>query len=204
MGANILAIYFSTAFKDPVIIFVVLVLAVLSILSWAIFLQKYFQLTSVRNKEEAIYRLIEKGSSKDRIIEDADGDTPFGVFVRLLSTMRFKEPKDVIESCELIARRNFSWGISILASAGSVSPFVGLLGTVWGIVKAFHSIGLQGSASLAVVAPGISEALVNTALGLFVAIPAVFFYNYVNGRIEDILERFRAYSIIFLNMEDKR
>lgn len=204
MGTNILAIYFSTAFKDPVIILVVVSLAILSILSWAIFFQKYFMLSSIANSEEALYSLIEKGVPKDKIVEKADDRGPFGVLLRLLKDLSFKDEKGIVEACELVVRGNLSWGISILASAGSVSPFIGLLGTVWGIVKAFHNIGLQGSASLAVVAPGISEALVNTALGLFVAIPAVFFYNYVNGKIERILERFRAYAIIYLNLEERR
>ncbi len=75
----------------------------------------------------------------------------------------------------------------ILASTGSVSPFIGLFGTVWGIINSFQQIGVQQSASLAVVAPGISEALVATAVGLFAAIPAVVGYNYFN-------EKIRSYS----------
>ncbi|PMP68482.1 MAG: protein TolQ [Thermodesulfobacterium geofontis] len=71
-----------------------------------------------------------------------------------------------------------SKGLGILATVGNVAPFIGLFGTVWGIMKAFHDIGLKGSASLATVAPGIAEALINTAMGLFCAIPAVVAYNY--------------------------
>ena len=75
-------------------------------------------------------------------------------------------------------------GISSLATIGSTAPFVGLLGTVVGIITAFQGISSQGSAGLAAVSAGISEALVETALGLVVAIPAVWFYNYLTGRIE--------------------
>jgi biopolymer transport protein ExbB len=75
-------------------------------------------------------------------------------------------------------------GMSILASVGSVAPFVGLLGTVVGIITAFQGIAATGSGGLGAVSAGISEALVETALGLVVAIPAVWFYNYLTGRIE--------------------
>lgn len=68
-------------------------------------------------------------------------------------------------------------GLGFLATTGNVAPFIGLFGTVWGIMQAFHEIGLRGSASLATVAPGIAEALINTAMGLFCAIPAVMAYN---------------------------
>ncbi|MGC9017741.1 MAG: MotA/TolQ/ExbB proton channel family protein [Caldimicrobium sp.] len=69
-------------------------------------------------------------------------------------------------------------GLGFLATTASTAPFIGLFGTVWGIMSAFHEIGLKGSASLATVAPGIAEALINTALGLLVAIPASLAYNY--------------------------
>ncbi len=69
-------------------------------------------------------------------------------------------------------------GLGYLATTASIAPFIGLFGTVWGIMRSFHEIGLKGSASLATVAPGIAEALINTAMGLFVAIPAGLAYNY--------------------------
>ncbi len=86
-------------------------------------------------------------------------------------------------------------GLSFLATTGSAAPFVGLFGTVVGIMNSFASIGATGSASLAVVAPGIAEALVATAVGLFAAIPAVIAYNYASarvGRLGDRLDAFRT------------
>lgn len=83
--------------------------------------------------------------------------------------------------------------LSFLATCGNTAPFIGLFGTVWGIMSSFHQIGLQGSASLATVAPGIAEALIATAAGLAAAIPAVIAYNYFLGRarrLEADLERF--------------
>ncbi|WP_022852943.1 MotA/TolQ/ExbB proton channel family protein [Thermodesulfatator atlanticus] len=77
-------------------------------------------------------------------------------------------------------------GLSFLAITGNAAPFIGLFGTVWGIMTAFHQIGLKGSASLATVAPGIAEALIATALGLFAAIPASVAYNFFAARLEAI------------------
>ena len=76
--------------------------------------------------------------------------------------------------------------LSLLATTGSATPFIGLFGTVWGIMTSFQEIGMRGSASLAVVAPGISEALVATAAGLAVAIPAVIFYNYYSNQLVEL------------------
>jgi biopolymer transport protein TolQ len=80
--------------------------------------------------------------------------------------------------------RKLDKGLIYLAISSSVAPFLGLLGTVWGIMNAFYQIGNQGSASLPVVAPGIAEALITTIIGLAVAIPAVLFYNYFVHRVE--------------------
>jgi biopolymer transport protein TolQ len=88
-------------------------------------------------------------------------------------------------------------GLSFLATTGSAAPFVGLFGTVVGIMNAFSDIGVAGSASLAVVAPGIAEALVATAVGLFAAIPAVIAYNYSNARLVHLLERLEAFRVEF-------
>jgi biopolymer transport protein ExbB/biopolymer transport protein TolQ len=89
-----------------------------------------------------------------------------------------------IQRASALTANDLKKGISSLATIGSTAPFVGLLGTVVGIITAFQGISSQGSAGLAAVSAGISEALVETALGLVVAIPAVWFYNYLTGRIE--------------------
>jgi len=101
-----------------------------------------------------------------------------------------KEPKEDLKEEAERELQDFSYiefervfhdlgrGLGFLATTASTAPFIGLFGTVWGIMKAFHEIGLKGSASLATVAPGIAEALINTALGLLVAIPASLAYNY--------------------------
>jgi biopolymer transport protein ExbB/biopolymer transport protein TolQ len=89
-----------------------------------------------------------------------------------------------IQRASALTANDLKKGIAALATIGATAPFVGLLGTVVGIITAFQGIAGQGSAGLAAVSAGISEALVETALGLVVAIPAVWFYNYLTGRIE--------------------
>lgn len=90
--------------------------------------------------------------------------------------------------------------LSVLATTGSTAPFIGLLGTVIGIMNSFQDIAQSGSASLAVVAPGISEALFATAVGLFAAIPAVIFYNYLINKIKRLENQLNAFNSDFLNI----
>ena len=93
--------------------------------------------------------------------------------------------------------------LPFLATTGSATPFIGLFGTVWGIMVSFHDIGQRGSASLAVVAPGISEALVATAAGLAAAIPAVIFYNYFSNKLTGIQYNTQSFSTDFLNLVER-
>jgi biopolymer transport protein TolQ len=93
--------------------------------------------------------------------------------------------------------------LSFLATTGSATPFIGLFGTVWGIMASFQDIGMRGSASLAVVAPGISEALVATAAGLAVAIPSVIFYNYYSNKLAEIENNMQGFSADFMNLVER-
>src|SRR5205807_10372844 len=92
--------------------------------------------------------------------------------------------------------------LPFLATTGNITPFVGLLGTVLGIIDAFREIGQQGTASIAAVAPGVAEALIATAAGLFTAIPAVIAYNYYLTRIRRTVFRVESFSLEFLNSLD--
>jgi biopolymer transport protein TolQ len=94
---------------------------------------------------------------------------------------------------------NMNW----LATVASVSPFIGLFGTVWGIIDAFQGLGNAGSASLRAVAPGISEALITTAVGLAAAIPAAIFYNLYGTRIKEIGTRMEDFAIEFQNFAER-
>lgn len=93
--------------------------------------------------------------------------------------------------------------VPFLATTGNTTPFIGLFGTVWGIMNSFHGIGQRGSASLAVVAPGISEALIATAAGLAVAIPAVIAFNHFMQKIRVIETELHSFSADFLNILDR-
>ena len=95
-------------------------------------------------------------------------------------------------------------GLPLLASIGSTSPYIGLFGTVWGIMNAFTGLSSLENARLAVVAPGIAEALVATAIGLFAAIPAVAAYNYFNNRTGRLSNRVEGFSEEFLNILERQ
>lgn len=93
--------------------------------------------------------------------------------------------------------------VTFLATTASITPFIGLFGTVWGIMTSFQGIGAQGSTSLAVVGPGIAEALVATAAGLFAAIPAVYFYNHFTNRVKHFAAEMDDFSLEFLNISER-
>jgi biopolymer transport protein TolQ len=93
--------------------------------------------------------------------------------------------------------------LPFLATTGNTTPFIGLFGTVWGIMNAFRGIGLRGSANLAVVAPGISEALIATAAGLAAAIPAVVAFNYFNNKVRILESEMQNFSADFLNLVER-
>lgn len=93
--------------------------------------------------------------------------------------------------------------VTFLATTASISPYIGLFGTVWGIMASFQNIGAQGSTSLGVVAPGIAEALVATAAGLFAAIPAVYFYNDLTSRVKKVANEMDDFSLEFLTIAER-
>lgn len=93
--------------------------------------------------------------------------------------------------------------MNFLATTGSVTPFIGLFGTVWGIMDSFQEIGLVGTPSLGTVAPGIAEALIATAIGLFAAIPAVIAYNHYLHRIKEMITEMEDFSIEFINITER-
>jgi len=93
--------------------------------------------------------------------------------------------------------------VTFLATIASAAPFIGLFGTVWGIMNAFNQIGLTGSTNLATVGPGIAEALIATAAGLFAAIPAVFFYNHFTTTVKYHGTAMDDFSLEFLNIAER-
>jgi len=150
----------------------------------AIFSAGYTELqkiNKIRNRKE--------GSSQPDTL-----DTQMATMDNLKRAIRKTESQEITELGKYLP---------FLATTGSATPFIGLFGTVWGIMASFHEIGSRGSASLAVVAPGISEALVATAAGLAVAIPAVIFYNYYANKLTYIDGEMQNFSTDFLNLVER-
>lgn len=178
---------------DIVVKFVLVVLLIASLWSWAVIVEKLFTLGGARRKARKFEQAFWGGRvDDDPRVSGGDGDAASRVFAaasREWSDMRHGGV-DVREADAIVGRAERSMratidreldkaqsGLSVLATIGSASPFIGLFGTVWGIMNAFLRIGQQQDTSLGVVAGPIAEALFATALGLMAAIPAVIFYN---------------------------
>jgi biopolymer transport protein ExbB/biopolymer transport protein TolQ len=186
---------------------VVIVLAIQSIYSIGVMIERYWtydQATKQSRKyAPEVARLLKQGKIKEAIDASRGPGVKHSHLAKVLvpglqewqyqqeigEVERDKEAavdaaKRAIQRATAVNLADLKRGLSGLATIGSTAPFVGLFGTVLGIITAFTGIGLAGSASLAVVAPGIAEALVTTAFGLFVAVPAVWAYNYFAGKVE--------------------
>jgi biopolymer transport protein TolQ len=163
---------------------VLLILFSFSVISWAIifFKQRYF---SRANKESEQFQRAYRSNRDPKTLFQTTRNltlSPIANVFRSAYTDDVKKDKNEVkrllrryETLESVKLEKY---LNFLATTGSTAPFIGLFGTVWGIMNAFHGIGSAGSASLAVVAPGIAEALIATAVGLAAAIPAVIAYNY--------------------------
>jgi biopolymer transport protein TolQ len=185
---------------------VILLLVLLSVTSWAIIAFKWRELRRAEQDSEAFLEVYHDGSldAAYEAARDLDRSPLSTIFLAAYSEMhrmaRFtgKSQATELEAAHVEAlARHIRWsgseeelrlerGLNFLATTGSAAPFIGLFGTVIGIINAFQNIGMTGSASLAVVAPGIAEALIATAIGLFAAIPATIFYNYFLGDLRSL------------------
>ena len=194
---------------SPVVKAVLIALALASISSWAVILLKYRELSRGRGRYPAVSRGLPRSTLGGRLRGSprprgqSDGRDLRAGFEEISS----RDPRPAVDRVEGVIRR-LEWvrtdevhrlerGLSFLATIGSSAPFVGLFGTVVGIMNSFTDIGTSGSASLAVVAPGIAEALVATAVGLFAAIPAVIAYNYSSARLTHIGDRLDVFRSEF-------
>jgi len=195
---------------SPVVQAVLLVLALASITSWAVIFAKGRIIAKSRKQAGkfetafwsggdlgALYRSIETkgraGTGLQSIFESG-----FGEFSRLrqLSTpsdLLLEGAQRAMRVAQLRELDRLEKNLALLATVGSTSPYVGLFGTVWGIMSAFHNLGNAQQATLAAVAPGISEALVATAMGLFAAIPAVVAYNRYADQVSRLELRFDTF-----------
>lgn len=193
---------------------VLLILLLFSLVSWAVILSKWGLVRRARVQSGRFVRAFRKAQRLQDMATVAEqfkpsplvavflggfeelrkqGGTPTGTVRNLTAVQRAMQ----IANSEELTRfeRNLPW----LAITGAVTPFVGLFGTVWGIIDAFHGLGTAGGATLRAVAPGISEALITTAAGLAAAIPAVIAYNLIGSSIRDFAARGDDFSLEMMN-----
>ena len=213
--------------------FVLLLLLVFSVISWSIILMKYRSFKKVRQENDAFLQAYMKSGKLSELLPEAKKlkystcaevfRVGYGELVKVTRVVRGSAPSREIEeqgfpSLEVKGIDNVERALNsacgseatklestltFLATTGSASPFIGLFGTVWGIMDTFRGIGARGSATLAVVAPGISEALIATAAGLAAAIPAVIFYNYYVNRIKAMTMEMDNFASELVNIIDR-
>ena len=204
---SLLALFWRASF---IVKLVMLLLTVASVWSWTIIVQKFIAYRAARREAAAFDTDFWSGEPLDELF-DKIGTQPQGasekIFASAMIEWRRSHRKDggliagaqarIDRSMDVaIAKEteHLSGGLPFLATAGSTAPFIGLFGTVWGIKVAFEQIAISQNTSLAVVAPGIAEALVATALGLLAAIPAVIFYNKLSADSDRIISGYEAFA----------
>jgi biopolymer transport protein TolQ len=191
----------------PMVKFVLLLLFFFSLSSWTIIFMKLRLLKKFKDENERFLELFSSSREINKVYVQSKifNSSPLAKIFRAGYTefnksktiqgnpdeaQVFQSQQQIVDYVHRAANRvlftqnsRLERGLTFLATTGNASPFIGLFGTVWGIMTSFKSIGMKGSASLAVVAPGIAEALIATAAGLAAAIPAVVAFNYFNNRI---------------------
>lgn len=189
-------------------------LVLLSIYSWGLMIQKSISLNAASSRARAGLDKFDKaGSLRDAVQSlSADPSSPL-YFIAHYGVVEFNRSREAGNGNNIVVdnvKRALEQGaasemsrlqrsLSVLATIANTAPFIGLFGTVWGIMNSFHSIGLSKTASLATVAPGISEALVATAIGLAVAVPATVGYNIFVGKLTQIETLLGNFTGFFLN-----
>jgi biopolymer transport protein TolQ len=189
---------------------VLLILFLFSVLSWAIILSKWSSLRRARTQSGRFLRAFRKAQRLQDVMAVSEQFKPsplvpvfengFQEFRRGQNITSVQRATQIASSEELSRlERRLPW----LATTGAVTPFIGLFGTVWGIIDAFHSLGNVAAATLHAVAPGISEALITTAAGLFAAIPAVIAYNQFTHNLREFGARMDDFSLELLNVLER-
>ena len=207
-----LSLYHMVAGASPVVQLVMSLLLLVSIISWAMIARKYVDIKQARKAADEFESRFWSGSKLSDLYEQigmgkhnstgmaAIFESGFREYVRLRKQGKI-DPQFVLEGAQRTMRVALAREIDVLdanlpflATVGSTSPYVGLFGTVWGIMNSFRSLGNAQQATLASVAPGIAEALIATAMGLFAAIPAVIAYNRFSNDVERLEGRYEAFA----------
>jgi biopolymer transport protein TolQ len=214
--------------SSPVAKAVLLVLILFSITSWAIILFKLWVFSRSERQSAAFLDVFRRSSkfSEVQAVCKTLGESPLvGIFqagyAELNAQLRQANPapanpapaRPTIRSLAALDRallraaavevNKLEGRLQFLATTASITPYIGLFGTVWGIMAAFQGIGETGSSNLGVVAPHIAEALIATAAGLFAAIPAVYFYNHLSNRVKLLASEMDDFSLEFLTISER-
>ena len=217
--------------SGPVAKFVLFVLLLFSAVSWGVILYKLWQFQRARAHSTRfidVFRRSSKFSEVQAVCKSLPASPLVGLFqagyAELNSQLRQQTgnpesrpagpaPRPTLKSLDAVDRAllrastvevtRLERRVTFLATTASITPFIGLFGTVWGIMTSFQGIAAQGSSSLGVVAPGIAEALIATAAGLFAAIPAVYFYNHLTSRVKRFAAEMDDFSLEFLNIAER-
>jgi len=215
--------------SSPVSKVVLLVLILFSIASWAVILYKLWTLNRAQRQSGTFLEVFRRSSkfSEVQAVCKTLGESPLvGIFqagyAELNTQLRQQPPappgaaappRPLLRSVAALDRallrattvevNKLESKLTLLATTASITPYIGLFGTVWGIMGAFQGIGQTGSTNLGVVAPGIADALIATAAGLFAAMPAVYFYNHLASRVKLAASEMDDFSLEFLNISER-
>lgn len=193
---------------------VLLILLAFSVFSWSVIITKWAAVSRARVQSGRFLRAFRKANRLRDIAPVAEQFKPSplvavydagytelhrqgGITRNPAAIQRAMQISSSEELTRLEARINW------LATTGATAPFIGLFGTVWGIIDAFHGLGTEGAATLRAVAPGISEALITTAMGLFAAIPAVIAYNHFAANMREFGARMDDFALEFMNAVER-
>jgi biopolymer transport protein TolQ len=211
---------------SPLNYVVFLILIAFSVASWAIIVAKVVMFRRVQRQSQVFldtFRKSQKFSDVQAVCASLPDSPLVGVFqsgyaelnaqFRLTSSPAAASARPILKSLDAVDRaliraatveiNKLEQRLTFLATTASITPFIGLFGTVVGIMLTFQRISVQGSTNLTVVGPGISEALIATAAGLFAAIPAVYFYNHLTHRVKELSSVMDDFSLEFLNIAER-
>ena len=212
------------AHADIIVQIVMLFLVAASIWSWTLIFDKLIKFHILKDRSDKFEAMFETTVMLEDIYTHAkanDNHPMSRIFIACIKEWKSNNIKQIISeniekksslkerlmnAMQIASNRSMQKlesGLGFLAIVGSSAPFVGLFGTVWGIMNSFQAIAISKNTSLSVVAPGIAEALLATAIGLFAAVPAVFFYNIFSTKINYFTERANNFSLQILNMLSK-
>lgn len=215
------SVWHALSSAGPIVKITFLILVGMSIFSWVIIFKKHKMFKGLMSANKDFLDYFWAASTMDEIVdkqEDFKASNLCSVFLVAFKEIKKirgaqKETATFLSKTETLERTlvstveneilNAEKGLSFLATTGSTAPFIGLFGTVWGIMNSFQKIGLMKSASLAVVAPGISEALIATAVGLAAAIPASIAYNHYLGKIKKVELDLNSYTSDLVNVAER-